>query len=122
MLTLRRLKNAAGKKRQVSVGSPFGPGDLVYKVGGKMFALIAEALPPRISLKCDPGLGEVMRETYSAVSPGYHLDKRHWNTVLQDGAMPDAVVLDLLDHSYDLVVSKLPTKVRIAITRERSRS
>jgi predicted DNA-binding protein (MmcQ/YjbR family) len=88
---------------------PFGPEVSVFKVGGKMFALSQlEADSLRISLKCEPQLAEALREAHAAVIPGYHLNKRHWNTVIIDGSLSDKAVRDMIEDSYDLVVSKLP--------------
>ncbi|HUT87324.1 MAG TPA: MmcQ/YjbR family DNA-binding protein [Candidatus Heimdallarchaeota archaeon] len=87
---------------------PFDPELPAYKVMGKMFALIwAQDDPPRLNLKCDPFHAELLRETFSAVNPGYHMNKRHWNTVTLDGSVPDDVLKDMIDESYDLVVSGL---------------
>lgn len=92
---------------------PFGEDAAVFKVAGKMFALVSlPAEPPRVNLKCDPEWAEVLRERHRAVEPGYHMDKRHWNTLVLDGSLPDDEVLDLVDHSYELVVAKLPKRVR----------
>jgi predicted DNA-binding protein (MmcQ/YjbR family) len=93
---------------------PFGPQTTVFKVEGKLFALSAlESEPPlKLSLKCEPELAEALRRDYEAVIPGYHLNKRHWNTVVLDGSLPDAMVLDMLEDSYDLVVSALPRATR----------
>lgn len=89
--------------------TPFGPDVLVYKVGGKMFALaVPEDFPSRINLKCDPDKAVELRGEYSAVQPGYHMNKRHWNTVVLDGSLPSKLVAELIDHSYDLVVASLP--------------
>ncbi len=100
-------------------GHPFGPGALVVKVMGKIFAIIAEdADPPSVSLKCDPELAPVLREAYEAVTPGYHLNKRHWNTVTLDGTVPDAQVRDWIDDSYDLVVAGLPRTTRATLLAE----
>jgi predicted DNA-binding protein (MmcQ/YjbR family) len=88
----------------------------VFKVGGKMFALSqlgAESL--RVSLKCEPELAEALRGAHAAVIPGYHLNKRHWNTVILDGSLPDDTVRDMIEDSYDLVVSKLPRGQRDAL-------
>jgi predicted DNA-binding protein (MmcQ/YjbR family) len=88
---------------------PFGSGTSVFKVGGKMFALSqlgADSL--RISLKCEPRLAEALRAAHAAVIPGYHLNKRHWNTVIIDGSVPEDAIRDMIEDSYDLVVSKLP--------------
>ena len=95
---------------------PFGPQTSVFKVAGKMFALsqLAEA-PVRVSLKCDPTLAAQLRNAHPAVLPGYHLNKRHWNTVIIDGSLPDTMIADLVEDSYDLVVSKLPRARRRAL-------
>lgn len=84
---------------------PFGEDVAVYKVGDKMFALIAEGKDPvRISLKCDPLLSETLRKKYDTVMPGYHLNKKHWNTVVLTGQLGWEEIKDLIRHSYDLVV------------------
>lgn len=86
---------------------PFGPDTAVYKIGdetGKMFALIPEgASPVRVSLKCDPTLAELLREKYETVLPGYHLNKKHWNTIICSGQVPIDELKDLIRHSYELV-------------------
>jgi len=95
---------------------PFGPATSVFKVAGKMFALSqlgADSL--RVSLKCEPGLAEALRRAHAAVIPGYHLNKRHWNTVILDGSLPLGTVRDMIEDSYDLVVSKLPRAQRDAL-------
>ena len=95
---------------------PFGPETSVFKVAGKMFALGAlDRDPLKISLKCEPALAEDLRASYAAVDPGYHLNKRHWNTVALGGDVPDRLVRDMIEDSYDLVVSKLPRKVQLAL-------
>ena len=92
---------------------PFGPETSVFKVAGKVFALSAlERTPLEVSVKCEPELAEQLRAGYPAVRPGYHLNKRHWNTVTLDGSLPDQLVCDLVEDSYDLVVSALPKRVR----------
>jgi predicted DNA-binding protein (MmcQ/YjbR family) len=88
----------------------------VYKVGGKMFALVPhEGEPAAINLKCDPEWSEVLRNAYPAVRPGYHQNKRHWNTIVLDGSVPDDEVEELVAHSYELVVESLPKSVRAAL-------
>lgn len=95
---------------------PFGEGVAVYKVnsgsqagsaaeaGGKMFALVAEGKEPvSLSLKCDPVLAETLREKYETVLPGYHLNKKHWNTIILTGQLPWEEIQALINHSYDLV-------------------
>ena len=92
---------------------PFGPETSVFKVAGKIFALSGLARAPlEVSLKCEPELAQQLRAGYPAVRPGYHLNKRHWNTVTLDGSLPDQLVRDLVEDSYDLVVSALPKRVR----------
>ena len=88
---------------------PFGPNTTVFKVHGKIFAIAAlDAEPPSISLKCEPALAEQLRGDHEAITPGYHLNKRHWNTVLLDGSVPERMVVEMIEDSYDLVVAKLP--------------
>jgi predicted DNA-binding protein (MmcQ/YjbR family) len=88
---------------------PFGDGVAVFKVGGKMFALCGlDAEPLQLSVKCEPEFAAHLRAIYPAVAPGYHLNKRHWNTITIDGSLPDDTVAELLHDSYDLVVASLP--------------
>jgi predicted DNA-binding protein (MmcQ/YjbR family) len=83
---------------------PFGEGVAVYKVHDKMFALVSEnKMPINLSLKCDPQLSEVLREKYETVMPGYHLNKKHWNTLILSGQLPWEEVQALIRHSYELV-------------------
>ena len=92
---------------------PFGPVSSVFQVAGQMFALSAlERAPLEVSVKCEPGLAVELRNTYPAIRPGYHLNKRHWNTITLDGSLTDELVRDLVEDSYDLVVSTLPKRVR----------
>jgi len=83
---------------------PFGENVAVYKVDDKMFALITEGKDPvQLSLKCDPLLAETLREKYESVMPGYHLNKKHWNTIILSGQLSDDEIKDLIRHSYNLV-------------------
>ena len=92
---------------------PFGPEHSVFKVAGKMFALSAlDREPLEVSVKCEPELAAQLRHTYPAIRPGYHLNKRHWNTITLDGSLPDDLVRDLIEDSYALVVSALPKRLR----------
>ncbi len=92
---------------------PFDDKTLVLKVGGKMFALLGlNEEPLRVNLKCDPLKAEVLRQRYPAVLPGYHMNKRHWNTVVLDGSVPEEEVLAMIDDSYELVVKGLPKAQR----------
>src|SRR5215210_4517864 len=93
---------------------PFGPETSVFKVEGKLFALSAlRSSPLKVSLKCEPELAEQLRASFpDAVVPGYHLNKRHWNTVLLDRSVPDEMVRDMVEDSYDLIVAAMPRAVR----------
>lgn len=85
---------------------PFGPGVAVYKVNDKMFALITEKSDPlQLSLKCDPQLAQLLRAKYESVMEGYHLNKKHWNTILLTGQLNNVEIKDLIRHSYELVTN-----------------
>ena len=87
---------------------PFGDEVAVFRVVGKMFVLVTLGPPPgSVSLRCDPDLAAGLRRPYAAITAGYHLSERHWNTVTLDGSVPEDELLDLIDHSYELVVARL---------------
>ena len=95
---------------------PFGPETSVFRVEGKMFALSALAREPlSVNLKCEPSLAEALRDAYPAVRPGWHMNKRHWNTVDLDGPLPDETVRQMIEDSYDLVVAALPKAKRLRL-------
>ncbi len=91
---------------------PFGDDTLVLKVGGKIFALLSLDGSATANLKCDPERAIGLRETYPSIIPGYHMNKRHWNTVQLDSPLPDVLIRELIDHSYQLVFASLPRKTR----------
>ena len=97
---------------------PFGPENLVYKVGGKVFLITSLNTEDGLSfnVKCDPDLAQDLREQYHAVQPGYHMNKKHWNTILVDGSVSVKQLKQWIDHSYDLIVQSLPKKTRDALT------
>ena len=103
-------------KNGVTEHFPFDEDTLVFKVGGKMFALSSlsqwEKGTPSVNLKCDPERAEELRANYDAIQPGYHMSKIHWNTVDVRGDVSDSLLKELIDHSYDLVLSSLTKKVR----------
>ncbi len=112
----RELREHCLSFRAAEETFPFGPNTSVFKVAGKMFALsqlAAESL--RVSVKCEPDLAVALRRAHPAVLPGYHLNKRHWNTVVIDGTLPDDVVRDMIEDSYDLVVGALSRARRRAL-------
>jgi len=107
-MNLKTLQEILLKKKGTTEEIPFGPEVLVYKVMGKMFALIAwEEDPLRLNLKCDPDLALALRDKYPAITAGYHMNKRHWNSIILDGSLPENEILAMIDDSYDLVVKKL---------------
>ena len=112
--TLRdRVIAACGAQPGSAEDYPFGDQVAVFKVAGKMFALVELGAPPgSVSLKCDPDLAAGLRRRYPAITAGYHLSKRHWNTVALDGSVPEDELLDLIGHSYELVVARLPRAQR----------
>ena len=107
------LKNYLMKKTGAIEEFPFDTVTLVIKVSGKMFALVGlNDDPLRLNLKCDPAKAEILREIYPAIQPGYHMNKRHWNTIILDGSIVDAEILSMIDDSYALVVNGLPKTQR----------
>ncbi|MFC5408348.1 MmcQ/YjbR family DNA-binding protein [Larkinella bovis] len=97
---------------------PFGEETLVFKVGGKIFALTSlDSNPLSINLKCDPEKAVDLREQYDAVRPGYHMNKTHWNTVLINGSIRESDLKSWIDHSYELIVNRLPKAARPALEK-----
>jgi len=110
-------------KPRVTEGTPFGETVLVFKIGGKMFALAAlDEVPTTVNLKCDPDWALDLRDRYEQVTPGYHMNKRHWNTVEIEGGIPDAELRKMIDHSYDLVARSLPKPRAKVAARSRRNS
>jgi predicted DNA-binding protein (MmcQ/YjbR family) len=108
-MDLAQFREYCLSKPHATESTPFGPEALVFKVGGKMFALAAlEEVPTRVNLKCDPDLALDLRDRYEQIRPGYHMNKKHWNTVEIEGDIPDAEIRKMIDHSYELVVKSLP--------------
>jgi predicted DNA-binding protein (MmcQ/YjbR family) len=102
-------------KPNTTEGMPFGETVLVFKVAGKMFALMSlDELPATANLKCNPDLALDLRDRYEQVRPGYHMNKKHWNTVEIDSGIPEAELRRMIDHSYDLVVQSVPKFVGAA--------
>lgn len=105
MLGEKELHEILGSYAGAKLDYPFGEQTAVYRVGDKMFALIAVGSDPvRLSLKCDPQLAELLREKYETIMPGYHLNKKHWNTVVLSGQLGPEEVKDLIRHSYELIL------------------
>ena len=112
-MKLETLHTYLLKKKGAAEEHPFGPEALVFKVMGKMFALVAwEDIPLRITLKGNPDDALALRDQYEAVQPGYYMNKKHWNTITLDGSIPNDEILEMIDVSYDLVVRGLKKAVR----------
>ncbi len=112
-MNIEQLREYCISKKGVTESFPFDEHTLVFKVMGKMFALVAlERLPSQVNLKCDPERALTLREEYDGIIiPGYHMSKKHWNTLYLD-QLPPLFLKELIDHSYNLVVSKLPKRTR----------
>ncbi len=118
-MTPEQVAAAALEMAEVTEERPFGPDVDVYKVCGKVFAIVSSHdEPPRVTLKCEPSLAVHLREQYPAVTPGYHTNKRLWNTVLLDGSVPSDEIADMIDHSYSQVVAGLPKATQERLLRQ----
>jgi predicted DNA-binding protein (MmcQ/YjbR family) len=108
-MDLAKFREYCLSKPQTTEGTPFGPDVVVFKVGGKMFALASlDEVPATANLKCHPDLALELRDRYEQVTPGYHMNKKHWNTVEIESGIPDIELRKMIDHSYELVVKRLP--------------
>jgi len=114
---LQRISDYAISKPGSEATFPFDDKTLVVKVMGKMYLLIDIEDPSTLNLKCDPDRAIELRVAYEDVQPGYHMSKKHWNTVRVNGELPLDFILELIDHSYDLVVSGLPKKVQLELQK-----
>lgn len=115
-MNVASLRDYCLSKKGATEDFPFGEDVLVFKVMGRMFALVNLApLPLSANLKCDPERAVELRERHAAVQPGYHMNKQHWNTIVLDGSLADADVRAMVDHSYDLIVAGLKKKEREAL-------
>lgn len=112
-MNIEDLRNYCISKEGVEESFPFGDETLVFKVSGKIFALLSLSQDDfSINLKCDPSLAIELRETYLSVQPGYHMNKKHWNTVYIDGSVESKLIQNWIDHSYHLIVESLPKKIK----------
>ncbi|MFN3403583.1 MAG: MmcQ/YjbR family DNA-binding protein [Cytophagaceae bacterium] len=115
-MNIEEYRNYCLNKKGVTEEFPFDNNTLVFKVKGKMFTAADVEMFEGINLKCDPEEAIYLRENYSSVLPGYHMNKKHWNTVLMDGSIPDQLIRKWIDNSYSLVVAGLPKKLRNTLT------
>src|SRR5213593_4254224 len=119
-MDLAQFREYCLSKSQATESTPFGPDVLVFKVAGKMFALAAlDEIPATVNLKCDPDVALELRDRYEQVQPGYHMNKKHWNTVEISSGVPEAELRKMIEHSYDLVVRSLPKAQRDQLTRQK---
>jgi len=115
-LNIEELRDHCLEKPGATEGFPFGEDTLVFKVGGKIFLITGLQEGDRFNVKCDPELAVELRERYTEVQPGYHMNKKMWNTVFMNGSLTHKQLLEMVDHSYDLVVKSLPKKIQAEIT------
>jgi predicted DNA-binding protein (MmcQ/YjbR family) len=118
-MTLEDVAEIALRLPETVQDEPFGPDIDVYKVAGRIFVFrVLDTVRPRIALKCDPDLASLLRGQYAAVTPGHHLNKRHWNSVALDGSIPEDALWEMIQHSYERVIAKLPKATRARIAHE----
>jgi predicted DNA-binding protein (MmcQ/YjbR family) len=123
-MDLAQFREYCLRKACATEGMPFGPTVLVFKVSDKMFALATlDEVPTTVNLKCDPDLALELRDRYEQVTPGYHMNKKHWNTVEIESGIPDPELRKMIDHSYDLVAKRLrKPKAKVAARSRRNSS
>ena len=110
---IETLREYCLSKKAVTEDFPFGETTLVFRVKEKIFLLVSlDADPLQFNAKCDPEKAVELREEYDAVKPGYHMNKKHWNTIIIDGSIPSKLIKEMIDDSYNLIVQSLPKKVR----------
>jgi predicted DNA-binding protein (MmcQ/YjbR family) len=121
-MDLAQFREYCLRKPCTTESTPFGPDVLVFKVSGKMFALATlDETPTRVNLKCDPDLALDLRDRYEQVTPGYHMNKKHWNTIEIESGIPERELRKMIDHSYDLVVKGLTKpKAKVAVRSRRN--
>jgi predicted DNA-binding protein (MmcQ/YjbR family) len=112
-MDLETIRKYCLEKKSTTESFPFGDSALVFKVSGKMFLLISlDSVPLQFNVKCDPEKAEELREEYSSVIPAFHMNKKHWNTIILSGQIPAKLVREMIDESYALVIRSLPLKDR----------
>jgi predicted DNA-binding protein (MmcQ/YjbR family) len=111
-MDIEKLRDYCLAKKHTNESFPFDEDTLVFKIGGKIFALISLKKADFVNLKCDPETAINFREQYNAVQPGYHMNKKHWNTIYFNQDVDDSFILNCIDHSYDLVVNSLTKKLK----------
>lgn len=114
-MDIELLREYCLQKKEVSEGLPFGPDVLVFKVKGKIFLLIPlDTDEMQFNVKCDPDWAVELREEYECILPGYHMNKKHWNTILVDGTLNSKQLKQMIDHSYELVAQSVTAKKKVS--------
>jgi len=114
-MNTEELRDYCLQKPHTTEGMPFDNDVLVFKVGGKIYLLTSLAQGNRFNVKCDPERAIELREQYSEVQPGFHLNKANWNTVFMDGSLTGKQLCEMIDHSYDLILNSLPKKIKLTL-------
>jgi predicted DNA-binding protein (MmcQ/YjbR family) len=117
-MNVEEVRQICIAKKGVTEGFPFDEVTLVIKVGGKIFALLSLDRDPSVNLKCDPEKAIDLRERYDDIIPGYHMNKKHWNTVMLERNLQDSLIVEMINHSYELVLASLPRKVKEEVLSE----
>ena len=111
-MNIEEIRDYCLAKPGVTEDMPFGEDTLVFRVGEKLFLLTSLSQGDRFNVKCDPEHAIELREQHNEVQPGYHMNKKHWNTVYTNGTLSRRQICDMIDHSYDLVLKSLPKNIR----------
>lgn len=117
-MNTEELRDYCLQKPHTEESMPFGEETLVFKVGGKIYLLTSLDQANRFNAKCDPEKAIELREQYAEVQPGYHMNKKHWNTIYMDGSLTRKQLCEMIDHSYELVFRSIPRKVRSALVAD----
>lgn len=121
-MNLEQLREYCLSKPGAEETLPFGPDTLVFKVSGKAFLLTGfDNKPVRFNVKCDPEKAIELREQYDCVLPGYHMNKKHWNTIVADGSVPVKLLKEWIDHSYELVAGSLTSKEKEKLSKTKKK-
>ncbi|MCX6310214.1 MAG: MmcQ/YjbR family DNA-binding protein [Bacteroidetes bacterium] len=120
-MNLEQIREYCISKKDVEETTPFGPDILVFKVKEKAFLLTGfDNDPVQFNVKCDPEIAIDLRERYDCVIPGYHMNKKHWNTIVMDGKVSPKLVKQWIDHSYDLILASMTKKVKVKLVKSKS--
>jgi predicted DNA-binding protein (MmcQ/YjbR family) len=117
-MDIEKLRGYCLSKKNATEDFPFDESTLAFRIGGKMFCITDLDNPESINLKCDPEKAVELREEFEEIIPGFHMNKKHWNTVNIIGTLKDDLIFEMIDHSYDLVVNTLPKKLRGELSNE----